>query len=199
MIPWFDHEIAKAIRLCRHLERVWYRDKSNRGAFALFQGQCRLISNLLDKAQQKFFLTSITENHSDYKCIYNICNHLLGRSKDSPLPPGISNNDLAVRFNNYFIQKIANICTDLIDKSQYLPPYIETSAPPGIQHLSNFQPVTLPKLHKIIQSTPNKNCNLDPVPTSLLKQILPSIIPLIADIINSSLRVGIFPQSLKEP
>ena len=176
---------------------VWYGDKSNRGAFALLQGQCQLASNLLDKAQQKFFLTSITDNPSDYKCIYNICNHLLGRSKDSPLLPGISNNDLAVRFNNYFIQKIANIHTDLIDKHQYLPPYVETSAPPGIQDLSNFQPVTLPKLHKIIQSTPNKNCDLDPVPTSLLKQILPSIIPLIADIINSSLRVGIFPQSFK--
>ena len=49
----------------------------------------------------------------------------------------------------------------------------------------------------IIQSTPNKNCDLDPVPTSLLKQIPPSIIPLIADIINSSLRVGIFPESFK--
>ena len=152
---------------------------------------------LLEKAQWKFFLTSITENPSDYKHIYEICNHLLGRSKDSPLPPGISNNDLAVRFNNYFIQKIANICTDLIEKCQHLPPYIERSAPPGTQDVSDFQPVTLPKLHKIIQSTPNKNCDLDPVPTSLLKQILPSIIPLIAYIINSSLRVGIFPESFK--
>ena len=144
------------------------------------------------KAQQKFFLTTITDNPSDYKCIYEICNHLLVRSKDSLLPPGISNKDLAVRFNNYFIQKIANICTDLTEKHQHLPPYVERSAPPGTQDLSDFQPVTLPKLHKIIQSTPNKNCDLDPVPTSLLKQILPSIIPLIADIINSSLRVGIF-------
>ena len=184
-IPWFNHEIAEAIRLCRHFERVWYRDKSNRGAFALFQGQHQLISNLLDKVQQKFFLTSITENPSDYKCIYEICNHLLGRSKDSPLPPGILKKDLA------------NICTDLIEKCQHLPPYVERSAPPGTQDLSNFQPVTLLKLHKIIQSTPNKNCDLDPVPTSLQKQILPSIIPLIADIINSSLRVGIFPESFK--
>ena len=38
-------------------------------------------------SMQKFFLTSITENPSDYKCIYEICNHLLGRSKDSPLSP----------------------------------------------------------------------------------------------------------------
>ena len=113
------------------------------------------------------------------------------------MPLGISNNDLAVRFNNYFIQKIANICTDLIEKCQHLPPYIERSASQGTQDLSDFQPITLPKLHKIIKSVPNKNCDLDPVPASLLKQILPSIIPLIADIINSSLRVGIFLESFK--
>ena len=154
-------------------------------------------SNFLDKAEWKFFLTSITENSSNYKHIYEICNHLLGRSKDSPLPPGIPNKDLAVRFNNYFIQKIANIHTDLIEKHQHLPPYPERPAPPGTQDLSDFQPVTLPKPQKIIQSTPNKNCDLDPIPTSLLKQILPSIIALIADIINSSLRVGIFPESFK--
>ena len=196
-IPWFNQKIAEAIRLCRCLERVWNRDKSNMEALTLFHCQCWLISNLLDKAEWKFFLTSITENSSNYKCIYEICNHLLGRSKDSPLPPGIPNKDLAVRFNNYFIQKIANICTDLIEKCQHLPPYAERPAPPGTQDLSDFQPVTLPKLQKIIQSTPNKNCDLDPVPTSLLKQILPSKIALIADIINSSLSIGIFPESFK--
>ena len=115
-IPWFNQEIVEAIRLCRHLERVWYRDKSNIEVLTHFHCQCRLVSNLLDKAEQKFFHTTITENSSNYRCIYEICNHLLGRSKDSPLPPGISNIDLSVRFNNYFIEKIANICTDLIGK-----------------------------------------------------------------------------------
>ena len=196
-IAWFNQEIAEAIRLHRHLKRVWNRDKSNMEALTLFHCQCRLVSNFLDKAQQKFFLTSITDNSSNYKCIYEICNHLLGRSKDSPLPPGIPKKDLAVRSNNYFIQKIANIHTDLIEKHQHLPPYVERPAPPGTQDLSDFQPVTLPILHKIIQSTPNKNCDLDPVPTSLLKQILPSVIALIADIINSLLSAGIFPEPFK--
>ena len=166
-------------------------------ALSLFHCQCQLVSSLPDKAEQNFFLTSITENSSNYKCIYEICNHLPGRSKDSPLPPGISNKDLAVRFNNYFIEKIAKICSDLIGKWQQLPPYIEIPAPPGTQNFSNFQPITLPKLQKIILSTPNKNCELDPIPTSLLKQIVPSIVVLIADIINTSFRDGIVPESFK--
>ena len=114
-IPWFNQEIAMRpldpIRHQRHLERVWYRDKSNMEALALFHSQCWLVGNLLDKAEWKFFLTSIIENSANYKCICEICNNLLGRSKDSPLPPGIPNKDLAVSFNNYFIEKIAKICT----------------------------------------------------------------------------------------
>ena len=112
-------------------------------ALTLFHCQCQLVSNLLDKAQQKFVLTSITENSSNDKCIYKICNHLLGRSKDSPLPPGIPNKDLAVRFNNYFIQKVAISAMILLKTASHLPPYVERPAPPGTQDLSDFQPVTL--------------------------------------------------------
>ena len=75
---------------------------------------------------------------------------------------------------------------------------METPAPPEIQKLSEFQQITLSKLKEIILSTPNKNCDLDPIPTSLLKQILPSIVTIIADIINISLRDGIFPETLRK-
>ena len=166
-------------------------------ALALFHSQCQLIANLLDKAERKFFLTSIIENSANYKCIYEICSNLLGRSKDSPLPPGIPNKDLAVSFNNYFIEKIAKIHSDLIGKCQQLPPYIKILAPPGTHNLSNFQPITLPELQKLVLYTLNKNCMLNPIPTALLKQILPSIAALIADIINTSLRDGMVPESFK--
>ena len=61
--------------------------------------------------------------------------------------------------------------------------------------ISTNHPFQSPK--KIIQSTPSKNCELDPIPTSLLKQILPSIVSTIFDIINTSLRDSIFPVSFK--
>ena len=84
-VPWFNDDIAEAIRLRRCLERNWYRDRSSVDAFTLFHCQHQLVSNLLDKAEQEFFLTSITENSSNFKHIYDICNHLLGRTKESPL------------------------------------------------------------------------------------------------------------------
>ena len=39
-IPWFNQEIAEVIRHRRHLKRVWYREKSNMEALALFHSQC---------------------------------------------------------------------------------------------------------------------------------------------------------------
>ena len=187
-IPWFTDRIAEAIRLRRSLERTWHRDRSNAEAYTLFCQQCRLMSNLLDKAERDFFWTSITENSSNYKRIYEICNHLLGRTKDSPMPPGVTNKDLACRFNNFFIDKITKICNDLIGKQQHLPLYVKTPAPLNTSKLCRFQPITLSNLQKLIRSTPNKSCDLDPIPTNLLKQILPSIVTTIADIINTSLK-----------
>ena len=158
------------------------------------------MSNLLDKAECEFFFTSITENSSNYnyKHIYDLCNCLLGRTKESLLPSGYTNQELADRVNNYFIDKIVKIPTNLIERCQHLPPYVDIPAPLEIQQFSKFQPMTLSKLKKIILSRPSKRCDLDLIPTSLLKQIHPSTVEIIADIINISLRDGVFPESLKK-
>ena len=100
------------------------------------------------------------------------------------MPRGYTNKELADRFNDYFIDKTIKICTNITRKCQHLPLNVETPAPPEIQKFSKFQPITLSKFEEIILSTSNKNSDLDPVPTSLLKQILPSIVMIIADIIN---------------
>ena len=191
-IPWFNDDIAEAIRHRRHLERNWYKDKSNVDAFTAFHCQHQLVSNLLDKAEHEFFFTSITENSSNYKHIYDVHNCLLGRTKESSLPPGYTNQELAHRVNNYFIDKIAKVSTNLTEKHHHLPPYGEIPVAPEIEQFSEFQPITLSKLERMILSTLSKSCELHPIPTSLLKQILPSTIEIIADIINISLRDGSF-------
>ena len=50
-VPWFNEDIAEAIRLQWCLERLWHRDWSNVEDFTLFHHQWQLISNLLDKAE----------------------------------------------------------------------------------------------------------------------------------------------------
>ena len=50
---------------------------------------------------------------------------------------------------------------------------------------------------KLILEGNSKSCCLDPLPTNILKQILPSLLPVITSIVNKSLRQSIMPTSLK--
>ena len=50
---------------------------------------------------------------------------------------------------------------------------------------------------KLINQSPSKSCELDPIPTTTLKEVIPSIAPLFASIVKS-MQTGVFPQDLKE-
>ena len=197
-VPWFNDTIAKAIHHCRKLEGTWYKDKTNSEHFTAFYHQCRLVANLLDKDECEFFLNSIVENSNNYRQIYTICNQLLGRTKESPLPPGFTNQELADRFNDYFIDKIFKIRLVFLEKCSHLPNYVEVEAAPNITTLSRFCSLSQQEVRKMILATPNKSCELDPILTELLKHILPCALELITDIVNLYLDDGMFPDTLKE-
>ena len=59
------------------------------------------------------------------------------------------------------------------------------------------EPATTTEVEKIIMSSPNKSCDLDPLPTILLKACLDVLIKPITDIINASLCSGLFPEDFK--
>ena len=47
-------------------------------------------------------------------------------------------------------------------------------------------------------SSPNKSCDLDPLPTTLLKACLDTLIYPITNIVNASLCSGLFPDDFKQ-
>ena len=51
---------------------------------------------------------------------------------------------------------------------------------------------------KLINQSPNKSCELDPIPTTILQEVLPSIGTLFTSIVNDSIQTGVFPQDLKK-
>ncbi|XP_059929989.1 cilia- and flagella-associated protein 36 isoform X1 [Gadus macrocephalus] len=72
-----------------------------------------------------------------------------------------------------------------------------TSGQPLISSLSDFTPVTEQTVTELIRKAKTTTCQLDPLPTSLVKACLPSISPMITNIINSSLTTGTVPPTLK--
>ena len=70
-------------------------------------------------------------------------------------------------------------------------------SPCSVPSLKESLPVTSDNLKMIVNRSPSTNCDLDLVPTRLLKEQLDCIIPLMVDIVNKSLCSGVFPDCLK--
>ena len=64
--------------------------------------------------------------------------------------------------------------------------------------MEEFHTVNEEDVRKIICKLPNKCCSLDVIPTWLLKQCMPTILPTLTKVVNISLKSGTFPTSLKQ-
>ena len=62
--------------------------------------------------------------------------------------------------------------------------------------MHNFTLVNYKDVIKLVKSSPSKSCELDPIPTDLLKGTITELASLIAAVVNSSLGQGIFPSAL---
>ena len=64
--------------------------------------------------------------------------------------------------------------------------------------ITSFQSLSTEDLHvPNYQETPTKSYDLDPMPTWLMKEHLPTIIPVLCRIVNDSLATGTFPSELR--
>ena len=57
---------------------------------------------------------------------------------------------------------------------------------------TKFAPPTEEEVRKVVMSLNTKSCELDPIPTHILKEMLDRVLPLITKIINLSLGMGTF-------
>ena len=63
--------------------------------------------------------------------------------------------------------------------------------------LEMFRPTSEVEVKEIIIKSPNKSCDLDPLPTWLLKKCVDQLLPLITAIVNRSMDESVMPLCLK--
>ena len=110
---------------------------------------------------------------------------------------------MPVVFSEFFIDKIVKIRNDITystfasvssDIRQNICPDLD---PKCDSTLNEFAPASAEEVRKLITNSPTTSCTLDPIPTWLLKQCLPEILPVLTHIINLSLDQAEVPLSLK--
>ena len=151
-------------------ERKW-KDSVNEYDYVTLQYQKRHVRKVIHAKQKQYYMTC--------------------KEKKSP-------KILAERFNKSFTSKIEKIMAGLvptetnpIDKS-----YIE-STPMTNLSFTHFNVFSCDNFKRLVKKSTTKSYTLDPIPTSLLKEHPEDFIPILTDIINSSIQTGKFPHILK--
>ena len=152
-------------------------------------------STMCKEAKQNFYQQKITENVGDQKVLFKVVNDLLYKEKETSLPSTDSKEELAkIKIADFFANKIERIVSSfVISESLRVQPSQEFTGTP----FTKFQQISEDKLREVIMSGNSKCCHLNPIPTSVLKEVLDHVLPTLTILVNKSLQKSFFPHKLK--
>ena len=119
--------------------------------------------------------------------IFRLTDRVLPRRKSSPLPKCDSQKDLAQSFHVFFTDKIKCFRDQFERVSDLHPP---------TRALSSSKLESKNEIQKILSNSSRTTCDLDPIPSALLKKCSYAVLPTMTKIINNSVNLGEIPSSL---
>ena len=173
--------------MVRRREKIWQKYKTDGTWMALMEHRNKYNAMIREEKLKSTF-GKVEECKGDTKKLYS----LTGTKVQNLMPDNTGDEKLANDFADYFIEKIQKIQDDIDDYPKFKPKRNSTITP-----LKNFEPTTPDKVTKIIKEMKTKSCELDFLPTLLLKKALPYVINTITSIKNVSLEPGVFLDSWK--
>ena len=192
--PWYDEELHTTRKTLRQFERRWKSEQTENSKHE-FLAQKNVFVNLIKTKQSTYYNTKIEEIGVDQSRLFMEISKIMHRGKCNPMPPDIPADELPDAFNDYFATKISNIRERFSDTTDEA---FEYDSPANIQTaMTAYRPLSEHEIYKILMASPNKSCELDPIPTSLLKTCSDLLIPVITRIVNLSLEEGRFPAAYK--
>ena len=194
--PWYTDSIRQAKQARRRAERKRMKTQLTVDREILKEKQTEM-NRLCETAKAEFYSKKISEIENDSKALFCLSNKLLHKTKDESLPSHSSEKDLANLFGDYFSAKIAKIrdTFPVVERSE--TSMDATTYRYAYQPLDHFAEISESDLSKLILKGNSKSCSLDPMPTSLLKQV-PALMPVIHTIVNRSLQETTMPDPLKQ-
>ncbi|XP_075933638.1 uncharacterized protein LOC142933414 [Anarhichas minor] len=159
-------------------------------AFKLHQQQYK---DALNTARSSHYSSIIKSGSNNPKTLFSTINKLL---KPMDTISTSFTTSKCYSFLSFFNDKITAIHNQLAAPTTPPSPQHDTLLLPS-HSLSSFSSITEMDLSSILSSMKTSTCALDPLPSSLVKACLPTLSPLITNIINSSLSSGLIPPTLK--
>ena len=170
----------------RKAERLWRRTGLTVHR-EIFKEEKAKYNKLLESSKVSYYNQRIIDCGQDSKAMSQTMNELLFRQKISKLQEHSSAEELANRFSCFFKEKIDKIRDNLPDCSNI---NLEIAQSPPVSTLTDGGMEDNCKY-------PAKSCMLDLIPTWLIKESRSELLPVMTNIINSSLRSSQVPKSMK--
>ena len=161
--------------------------------YDLFANQSKVVREMVTQAKSEYYSEKVCAAETDQKAMFQIVDKLLHSSQETSLPTHDSLKHLCDSFGIFLQDKISKIRIELDRRAALAADSQPCQAVNTITSLASLKPVQTSDITKIIGKSPNKTCGLDRVPTCIIRQL-----PIIADIINTSIALSAVPPSLKE-
>ena len=192
---WYNTNIRKAKVIRRRLERK--KNKSNlQSDIGAGRAQAKLVNYLISEAKTDFNKTEVLKSKSDIKQLFHTCKRILNWVPDTEYPRDVPLQQLPENFSNFFYDKVVKINDSISDAlaKEAIEDLSDSSR--DCPTLSDFRPATEKEITRAISDSSLASCELDPLPTQLVKNS-PAIIPWFTQIVNLSLQSGTVPQDMK--
>ena len=137
----------------------------------------------------------IDKNSENPRRLWDTINNILHRTPAAALPESNNVKSLCEHFAKYFCDNIRTIWANF---SNQVNDVLSVQKSNIRNKLFNLEPASEDEVRKIDMKSASKSCDLDPIPTNILKALLDILIKPITTIINLSLESGTFPLSFKE-
>ena len=191
--PWYTEATHAARQKRRRLTRKWKRTRQNTDRDRMIEQRDKVRSDI-EISKQEFYQQQIMNCDRNSKALFRKMKDLLGERKSNPLPQNKTDDDNANDFNLFFIDKIKKL-KSRFDITHAVDSGHETSHITSL--MAQFRPIDLEKTKRLVLSAADKSCDLDPVPTSIVKKNIDALAPVIQKIINTSISTGTVPGAFK--
>ena len=183
--PWFDEACRSMKRDVRRLERRYRRSREAADRLAWVTA-IREKHYFFKTKENQYWERTITEQKSDSKKLWRTVSTVLGKPSNTSSSPPFTPSE----FLSFLSSKVEAIRSATSGSS---PPVFT----PADCDLNSFDICLPDDVSRIIRASPSKSCDLDPVPTFLIKECLDVMLPFLTRLCNVSIQSGCLPTSQK--
>ena len=200
--PWLSEEMKRSIKVKNKQYKIMHYKKSgNREDEMVYKKYRNTLNKILVEAERKHYESLLNENKSKLKKSWCILKEVINKKKASNtcsrfLVNGQITNDkkkIANGFNKYFINIGPNLANKIPDNNKSPTTYIVDR----VLESMVIAAVVENKVKSIIKCFKDSSSGWDAVSAKVVKATHSSFITPLTNIMNLSLRYGIFPAELK--